>query len=86
MNKRLRLGVAALGVAFVLAIVLGASGVLTPKNQRTALGASTTLAIISGDVQVRHGATAAFAPADDGMVLGPGDTVRTGSDARAVLT
>lgn len=85
-NNRLRAGVAVLGVAFVLAIGLGASGVLTPKSQRTALGASTTLAIISGDVQVRHGATGDFVAADDGMFLAPGDTVRTGSGARAVLT
>lgn len=85
MNNRLRLAAAALGVAFVLAIALGATGVLTPKNQRTALGASTTLAIISGDVQVRHG-TGNYTAADDGMVLAPGDSVRTGADARAVLT
>lgn len=85
MNNRLRLVAAALGVAFVLAIALGASGVLTPKNQRTALGASTTLAIISGDVQVRHG-TGDYTAAEDGMVLAPGDSVRTGAGARAVLT
>ncbi len=85
MNNRLRLAAAALGVAFVLAIALGASGVLTPKNQRTALGASTTLAIISGDVQVRHG-SGDYTAAEDGMVLAPGDSIRTGVDARAVLT
>lgn len=78
--------VGAVALAFVLAIVLGATGVFTPKNQRTALGASTTLAIISGDVQVRHGAKGDFAAADDGMVLAPGDTVRTAANARAVLT
>lgn len=81
----MRVGVAAVGLAFVLAIVLGATGVLAPKSQRVALGASTTLTIISGAVSVRHG-TGDFAPADDGAVLGPGDTVRTGADARAVLT
>ena len=81
----MRVGVGAVGLAFVLAIVLGATGVLAPKNQRVALGASTTLTIISGAVSVRHG-TGEFASADDGTVLGPGDTVRTGADARAVLT
>ena len=86
MKDRLRIGVAALGATFILAIVLGASGVLTPKDQRIALGASTTLSIISGDVQVRHGANAAFAAAEDGAILSPGDAVRTGPDARAVLT
>jgi hypothetical protein len=84
-NKRLRIGVAGLGIAFVLAIVLGVTGVLAPKNQRVALGASTTLTIISGQILVRHGA-GDFAPADDGAVLSAGDTVRTGADARGVLT
>jgi len=77
--------VAALGLAFVLAIALGASGVLTPKSQRAALGASTTLTIITGPVFTRH-LTGDFGPADDGVVLGPGDTVKTGPAARAVLT
>lgn len=86
MNSRLRVAVAALALAFVLAIVLGATGVFTPKSQRVALGASTTLSIISGEVQIRHGATGDFAAAADGAILGPGDTVRTGPDARAVLT
>ena len=84
-NSRLRVGVAALGLAFVLAIVLGATGVLAPKNQRVALGASTTLTIITGPVYVRH-LTSEFGPADDGSVLGPGDTVKTGAGSRAVLT
>ena len=83
--NRLRVGVAALGLAFVLAIALGASGVLTPKSQRAALGASTTLTIITGPVFTRH-LTGDFGPADDGVVLGPGDTVKTGPAARAVLT
>ena len=73
-------------MAFILAIALGATGVLTPKGQRTALGASTTLSILSGAVQIRHGATGAFVAADDGAILSPGDAVRTGTDARAVLT
>ncbi|HEY8732613.1 MAG TPA: FecR domain-containing protein [Candidatus Limnocylindria bacterium] len=85
MNGRLRVGVAGLGLAFVLAIVLGATGVLAPKSQRVALGASTTLTIIAGPIFVRH-LTGDFVPADDGVVLGTGDTVKTGPDARAVLT
>jgi len=85
-NSRLRVAVAGLSLAFVLAIALGATGAFTPKSQRVALGASTTVTIISGQVQVRHGATGDFVAADDGAILGPGDTVRTGSDARAVLT
>ena len=85
MNKRVRLGVAATGLALGLAIALGATGVLTPMSQHTALGASTTLTVISGIVTVRHG-NGDFGPVDDGSVLGPTDTVRTGADARAVLT
>ncbi|MHB8632183.1 MAG: FecR family protein, partial [Candidatus Limnocylindria bacterium] len=84
-NGRLRVGVAALGLAFVFAIALGATGVLAPQDQRVALGASTTLTIISGPVLVRH-QSGDFAPAEDGAVLGPDDTVKTGADARAVLT
>jgi hypothetical protein len=84
-NSRLRVGAAALGLAFVLAIALGATGVLTPKSQRTAAGASTTLTIITGPVFVKH-LTGDFGPADDGSILGPGDTVKTASGSRAVLT
>jgi len=51
-----------------------------------ALAAATTVTIISGDIQVRHGSTASFASANDGDVLVAGDTVRTGDDSRAVLT
>lgn len=51
-----------------------------------ALGASTTVTVISGDVQVRHGATGTFVSATDGEVLSAGDTVRTADGARAVLT
>jgi len=86
LRSRPRILVAAVGLAFVLAIWLGTTGVFTPKSQRIALGASTTLSIISGEVQIRHGATGEFAVASDGAILGPGDTIRTGPDARAVLT
>src|SRR6266851_442415 len=83
-KSRLRVAVAGLGLAFVLAIALGATGVLAP-NQRVAFGASTTLTIITAPVLVRH-AGGDFSPADDGSVLGPGDTVQTGDGGRAVLT
>ncbi len=86
LRSRSRVLVGAVGLAFVLASALGATGVFTPKSQRIALGASTTLTIISGQVQIRRGATGDFTAADDGAILGPGDTIRTGSDARAVLT
>lgn len=71
-------------LSFVLAIVIGISGVLAPGGG-TALGASTTLTILSGDVQVsRDGGP--FAAGTDGAVLGPGDVIRTAAGARAVLT
>lgn len=84
-TRHLRLGVAAIGLAFVLAIALGASGILTPKEQRTAAGASTTLTVLSGAVSVRASG-GDFSPAADGALLAVGDTVRTAPDARAVLT
>jgi FecR protein len=80
----LRLGVTATGVAFVIAVIFGATGALVPTGQVAAFGAST-LTIISGPVAVRH-AGSDFAAADDGAVLAEGDTVKTGADARAILT
>jgi hypothetical protein len=84
MNRRLRLGVTATGVAFVIAIMLGATGALAPAGQAAASGAST-LTILSGSVWVRH-AGGDFQSAADGAVLIAGDTILTGADARAVLT
>jgi hypothetical protein len=84
MNRRLRLGVTATGVAFVIAIMLGATAALVPAGQAAASGAST-LTILSGSVWVRH-AGGDFTSAADGAVLVAGDTILTGADARAVLT
>ena len=84
MDRRLRLGVTATGVAFVIAIIFGATGALVPAGQVAAAGAST-LTILSGDVAVRH-AGGEFASADDGALLIAGDTIKTGTGARAVLT
>jgi hypothetical protein len=78
---RLIVGVAVLG--FVLALVLGSAGLFGGGR---ALGSSTTITVIGGDVSVRHGATSQFVAAVDGEVLNAGDAVRTGVDARAVLT
>ncbi|HEX6061242.1 MAG TPA: FecR domain-containing protein [Candidatus Limnocylindria bacterium] len=84
MNRRLRLGVTATGVAFVIAIMLGVTGALVPAGQAAASGAST-LTILAGSVWVRH-AGGDFESAADGAVLIAGDTIMTGADARAVLT
>jgi FecR-like protein len=83
-NRRLRLGVTATGVAFVIAVIFGATGAVVPAGQVAASGAST-LTIISGPVAVRH-AGADFVSAADGAILAAGDTIKTGADARAILT
>ncbi|MEK7422383.1 MAG: FecR domain-containing protein, partial [Actinomycetota bacterium] len=70
-------------VGFVLALVLGSAGLLGGGR---ALGSSTTLTVIGGDVSARHGAGGQFVAAVDGEVLNAGDAVPTGPDARAVLT
>jgi hypothetical protein len=80
--RPIKLAVRVVGLGFALAIVLG---VVSMFGSAHALGAATTITIISGDIQVRHGA-GSFAPANDGDVLTAGDTVRTGDAARAVLT
>jgi hypothetical protein len=80
----LRLGVTATGVAFVIAIIFGATGALVPAGQAAASGVST-LTILSGIVFVRH-AGGDFGSAADGAVLIAGDSIMTGADARAVLT
>jgi ferric-dicitrate binding protein FerR (iron transport regulator) len=69
-------------LAFVAFMTLAASGTLGGP----ALGATTMVTIISGDIQVRHGATGSFVSATDGEVLAAGDTIRTTDAARAVLT
>jgi hypothetical protein len=51
----------------------------------SALHTAAVLTVISGDVQTRFGASG-FASATDGAVLYVGSTVRTSSDARAVIT
>src|SRR5688572_9833950 len=82
--SRARVSVGGVLMTFVLAMVIGVTGVIAPGGG-AALGASTTLTIIGGDVQLsRQGAP--FAAATDGAVLAPGDIIRTAADARAVLT
>ena len=81
--RRVRLVVGVVAVGLVLAIVLGSAGLFGGSK---ALGSSTTVSVIGGNVQVRHGAGGAFVAAIDGEVLQAGDAIRTDSDARAVLT
>lgn len=75
----------AIGPVVLGALVLLAFGV-GGGSGGAALGAATTVTIISGDVQVRHGANASFVSATDGEVLTAGDAVRTAGSARAILT
>lgn len=79
---RLRAAAGVTVLAFVAFMTLAASGTLGGR----ALGATTMVTIISGDIQVRHGATGSFVTATDGEVLAAGDTLRTFDGARAVLT
>src|SRR4051812_6834873 len=81
-STRLRFAVATSALTFVLAIAFGAVGAVSNAQ---VFGASTSLTVLSGDVLVRHG-TEDFSFGVDGQVLHEGDTVRTGTDARAVLT
>ena len=69
---RLRMAAGVSVLAFVMFMTLAASGTFGGR----ALGAATTVTIISGDVQVRHSATSAFVSATDGEVLTAGDTIR----------
>jgi hypothetical protein len=81
-GARLRTAAGFSVLAFVAFMTLAASGTLGGR----ALGATTMVTIISGDVLVRHGATGSFVRATDGEVLASGDTLRTADGARAVLT
>lgn len=81
-STRLRFAVAVAGLTFVLAIALGAMGAVSNAK---VFAASTSVTVLSGDVFVRQGASD-YVAAFDGMVLNEGDTIRTGADARAVLT
>lgn len=72
-----------MALGFVLALALGSAGLLGGGR---ALGSSTTISVIGGDVSVRHGTGGTYVAAVDGEVLNAGDSVRTADGARAVLT
>ena len=84
MASRMRVSIAGILVTFVLAMAIGISGLIAPGGG-AALGASTTLTVLGGEVQVsRQGAP--FEAAVDGTIVSPGDAIRTLADSRAVLT
>ena len=74
-----------MALSFVLALVLAATGVVAPRGSGIALGASSTVTVLSGDVLVSH-AGGDFVALVDGDIVGPGDVVRTQDGARAVIT
>ncbi|HEV8656857.1 MAG TPA: FecR family protein [Candidatus Limnocylindria bacterium] len=80
--RRLQKAVGSVVLAFLLFMAFGVGGVFGGR----ALAAATTVTIISGDIQVRHGPTGSFVTATDGEVLNAGDAVRTADGSRAVLT
>ncbi len=66
-------------------VLTGGAPVAAQPLTRAVEQPAAVLTVISGDVMMRS-TTPDFAPAVDGTVLFAGDTVRTGVDARAVLT
>lgn len=80
--KRLQRTVGTAFLGFMLFMAFGIGGGFGAR----ALGAATTVTVISGDIQVRHGVTGSFVSATDGELLTAGDTIRTGEAARALLT
>jgi hypothetical protein len=80
--KRLQRTVGAVVLGLLLFTAFGLGGGFGGR----ALGATTTVTVISGEVHVRHSATGSFVAATDGEVLTAGDTVRTGDGSRAILT
>ena len=74
--------VAAAIVVAVLGLVL--TQLVIPPRSR--FSSSTTLTILSGDVQVHQAEQISFGPAQDGMTLGIGDRVKTEADTYALIT
>jgi len=79
--------VSCLALCFATVLDLGSAPVAAqaPPPSQPALRPAAVLTVISGDVLTRFGPSG-FASASDGAVLYVGSTVRTGADARAVIT
>jgi hypothetical protein len=90
-GRTTRATVLACCLSLCLAMVLGVGGApVAARTQmkaptRSQLQAAAVLTVISGDVLMRFGASG-FSSAADGAILYIGSTVRTSSDARAVIT
>ena len=88
MRKRLgatRLVAITVLATFVLATVIGVTGFVGQRSQ-VALGATTTLSIIGGEVGGRASENEEFRPLADGEILQAGMTIRTGPESFAVIT
>lgn len=72
-------------MTFVFATAIGTTGIVA-QHGTIAFGASTTLSVIRGEVEVSASPGAPFVSASDGELLRAGMTVRTSPDAYAVLT
>jgi len=85
MLRRRRL-VSAVGVAGVIALAAALLVRFVLLGPSPAEASFTTLSVISGTAEVRDEGAKDFRPAVDGEALEVGDTVRTASEARAVIT
>lgn len=72
-------------MTFVFATAIGTTGLIAQQG-RIALGASTTLTIIAGEVSVSTPESLDFRAVSDGTLLRAGMTIRTSADSYAILT
>ena len=82
-RRKLVSTVGAAGVIALAAVLIVRFVLLGPSPAEASF---TTLSVVSGTVEVRENDAKDFRPAVDGETLNVGDTVRTGPDARAVIT
>ena len=82
-SGRLRVTVGTIAFAFCIAIALDMIGGAGGVGQ--ALGASSTITVLGGDVRVRH-VSGDVTAATDGDLLAAGDSIETAADGRAVVT
>ncbi len=76
---------AVVGVLIVV-LVLAITGVTALVAPSRAFAASSTLTILTGNVEVKAPGAADYANTDDGALVLPGSSVRTGDDTNAVIT
>jgi hypothetical protein len=72
--------------AVVLTFVLVSTIAVALFFPRPALGAQTSLTVLTGSVLVKDPAGGDFLAAQNGQLVAPGTTVKTGDDGNAVLT